>query len=156
MDTDSRGSVQQFIEGILDARGFGVLATQCAGQPHASLIAITPLLGLRQLVFATYRNTLKFGNLSGDSRVAVLIDGRGLEGSGRPESGVLTAQGRAGEISGAERPVALAALLRRHPDLEAFARSDGCALVRVTVDAYQCVRAIDDVLWWPVDPPVCA
>lgn len=153
MDADHPGSVQSFIEGILDARGFGVLATHSGGQPHASLITITPLLGLRHLVCATYRDSQKFGNLSSDSRVAVLIDGRGMDGPRRAESGVLTAQGRAGEISGAEQPIALDALLRRHPDLEAFARSDDCALVCVTVDTHQCVRAIDDVLWWPLGLP---
>jgi len=50
------------IQTLLNNTGFAVLATENAGQPHTSLIAITPLDAGKRLVFATYRNTRKFEN----------------------------------------------------------------------------------------------
>lgn len=65
------------IQRVLDGNRFAILATQHAGQPHASLMAFTPMSGLQQLVFATYRGTLKYRNLLEDERVAILIEDRG-------------------------------------------------------------------------------
>ena len=42
---------------LLNSVGFAVLATERAGQPHTSLVAITPVDGWHRLVFATYRDT---------------------------------------------------------------------------------------------------
>ena len=41
--------------------------------------------------------------------------------------------------------------LKRHPDLVSFLSSEDCALIVVTVEAYQIVQGIDNVRWWPVD-----
>jgi hypothetical protein len=156
LDNVPSSGVREFIEGILQAERFGILATQCQGQPHVSLVAITPRAGVVQLVFATYRDTQKYRNLLASPRVAVLIGGRDLNQPGQRSSGVLTAHGQALEIAGAAREPALLAHLQRHPDLEKFLGASDCALVRVTVDAYQCVRGIDDAVWWTVDPLACA
>jgi hypothetical protein len=44
---------------LLNTIGFAVLATENAGQPYTSLIAITALDEGQRLVFATYRKTGK-------------------------------------------------------------------------------------------------
>ena len=144
-------AVKAYVEAALQARRFAVLATEGDGQPHASLIAITPIGGFRQLVFATYRSTRKYRNLALNGKVAVLIDGQESNSSGLPERFVLTALGHAEEIGIEENEAARRAHLERHPDLESFLRSADCALVRVTVREYQVVRAIDDVKWWRID-----
>jgi len=61
---DKQSTIKEHIEGILNTSGFAVLATESNGQPHTSLIAITPYGNFRQLIFATYRNTLKYRNLT--------------------------------------------------------------------------------------------
>ncbi|MBW2562059.1 MAG: pyridoxamine 5'-phosphate oxidase family protein, partial [Deltaproteobacteria bacterium] len=132
---------------------FAVLSTEGDGQPHASLIAITPAEGYRHLIFATYRDTRKYRNLVDNSKVAVCIDGREMVISGHAEGFVITALGRAEEIGDAGHDAAFRAHLERHPDLESFLRSADCALFRVTVRAYQVVRGIDDVRWWSIDDP---
>ena len=53
----------EIIGDLLKASRLAVLATEGNGQPHASLIAITPVHGIGQMIFATYRNTRKFKNL---------------------------------------------------------------------------------------------
>ena len=54
---------------MLHSIEFGVLATENAGQPHTSLIAITYVENGQGLLFATYRNTRKFNNLAHNKRV---------------------------------------------------------------------------------------
>lgn len=137
---------------LLKTTGFAVLATENAGQPHTSLIAITPLDEGQRLVFATYRDTRKFTNLMQNPRVSLLIDGRYREAvSGTPDGLILSAVGRAREVDAARLSHLLTAHLRKHPDLATFMQAPDCVLLEVVVDRYQLVRGIDDVTWWCVD-----
>jgi heme iron utilization protein len=152
MAMKDQAAIRADIGGILDDNRFAVLATEGDGQPHASLVAITPIEGYRQLIFATDRNTLKYRNLAHNGKVAVLIEG-GNANRRLEERVVLTAFGQAAEFGIAEPGYegALRAHLERHPDLESFLRSTDCALIRVLVSAYQIVHGIDDVKWWTID-----
>jgi len=143
-------NIKVHIGDMLQASRFAVLATEGNGQPHASLIAITPTDDYRSMIFATYRNTRKYLNLAHNSQVAVLIEGENINRSALQEGFVLTAFGHAHEISPAGHDVTLRAHLDRHPDLELFMQSKECALIRVTVEAYQVVNGIDDATWYPI------
>ncbi len=142
--------IQDTIRRVLERNRFGVLATQRNGQPHASLIAFTPLAGLRFLTFATYRDTLKYESIREDPRVAILIEDR--EGdvlrSGRRL--VLTAVGLVIKTPDKDREADIAQHLARHLDLKSFLSSPGCELVRVAVHSYQVVTGIDDVRWYAI------
>lgn len=143
-----RGSIQQ----LLNTLGYAVLATENAGQPHTSLIAITPVDAGQRLVFATYRNTRKFTNLMQNQRVSVLMDGSRRHSQGGTTTGlVLSAVGRVQEINAATHPDLLGAHLEKHPDLTTFTQAPDCVLLEVVVEAYQVVHGIDDVTWWSVD-----
>ncbi len=143
-------NIKTHIVDMLQASRFAVLATEGNGQPHASLIAITPTEGFRSLIFATYRNTRKYLNLANNSQVAVLMEGENINRSALQEGFVLTAFGSAHEISLAGHDVAQRAHLDRHPDIEAFVRSKECALIQVKVEAYQVVNGIDDARWYSI------
>jgi len=142
--------INKYIEGILQTCRLAVLATEAHGQPHASLIAITPAQGFRQIIFATYRNTRKFENILHNGRVAVLIQGEDLDSSNQQKGFALTAFGHAQELEISEVEEAVHAHLKRHPDLENLLHSEDFALIRIKVETYQVVRGIDDVIWWPV------
>ena len=71
--TQYPGDLEGTIRRVLERNRLAVLATQRDGQPHASLMAFTPLEGLRFLAFATYRGTLKYESIQQDRRVAVLV-----------------------------------------------------------------------------------
>lgn len=145
-------SIRDSIQALLDTTGFAVLATESAGQPHTSLIAITPLDGGQRLVFATYRNTRKFTNLMKNQRVSVLMDGRYGEGSGGAATGfILSAVGRVQEINAAKQPQLRVAHLQKHPDLASFTQAQDCVLLEVVVEAYQVVHGIEDATWWYAD-----
>jgi len=139
------------IQQLLRATGFAILATEGAGQPQASLIAVTPFQGWRQLVIATYRDTKKYRDLMQNHRVSVLVDGCKASRGGEQEGFVVTAVGKAQDIAADQHDAAMQAHLRRHPDLTSFVQSPDCVLVAVAVEAYQVVRSIDDVTWWTVD-----
>ena len=133
---------------ILSTADVAVLATEHGGQPHTSLIAITPMAECRRLVFATYRNTQKYTNLTHNRKVSVLIDGRAS--CAAQDGFVLTAVGQVRDISADAYVSTLQAHLHKHPDLTAFTQAPDCVLLEVVVEAYQIVRGIDDVCWWRV------
>jgi general stress protein 26 len=138
------------IQRILDANRFAVLATQRGGQPHTSLVAFTPVDGIRQLVFATYRSTRKFESLLESHQVALFIGGqvsKPHEACGRT---LLTAHGTASVVPPDEKAHMSHQHKMRHPDLDALLSSPESALITVDVTAYQLVNDIEDVHWFEV------
>jgi len=140
-----------YIENILMNSRFAVLATEGDGQPHASFIAITPMANYRALVFATYRNTQKYRNLTSNGKVALLVESGNNLNSEQQDSFVLTAFGHVEEIRIEDLEAVYNAHLEWHPDLLSFLQTEDCTLVRIKVDTYQVVRGIDDVEWWSIN-----
>jgi heme iron utilization protein len=135
------------IEDVIKLNKFAVLATESGGQPHASLIAITPFGNFGQLIFATYRNTRKYRNLSHNSKVAVLIENGDVNIKDLQGPIVLTIFGYTEEISIEDNEAAYQAHLKRHPEMESFMVSSDCALIMVVAQSYQVVSGIDDIRW---------
>ena len=139
------------IQHVLDENRFAVMATQQAGQPHASLMAFTPMDGIRCLIVATYRSTLKYSSLSKDGRVAVLINNCNAKGPSEYRDLVITAHGIATEVTNDDREVVMQAYLARHPDFSSFLAAPDCSLLRVVVSAYEVVGGTDDVHWYKLE-----
>jgi hypothetical protein len=137
--------INEYIEGILKSKRLAVLATEGDGQPHASLIAITPYERFRQLIFATYRNTLKFRNITNNKKVAVLFESSDIVIKGLHKRIVLTIIGHAEEIS--RDGIAFQAHAKEHPEMESFMLSSDCALILVIAQSYQVVLGVDDIRW---------
>jgi uncharacterized pyridoxamine 5'-phosphate oxidase family protein len=142
--------IKEHIEGALQTSRFAVLATVGNGQPHTSLIAITPFGSIRQLIFATYRNTLKYRNLTNNSKAAILIESGGVNMKGLSNSIVLTIIGHTKEII-ADNEAAFQVHLKRHPEMESFMSSNDCALILFIAQSYQVVYGIDDIIWITAD-----
>jgi nitroimidazol reductase NimA-like FMN-containing flavoprotein (pyridoxamine 5'-phosphate oxidase superfamily) len=144
---NKQSAIKEYIEEILKASRFAVLATEGDGHPHASLIAITPFGKISQLIFATYRNTRKYRNLEHNNKVAVLIEGEYVNMNGLNESVVLTIIGHTEEISISDNEAAYQAHLKRHPEMGSFMLSSDCAIIMVIARSYQVVYGIDDIRW---------
>jgi heme iron utilization protein len=142
-----RNTIKENIETVLKTSKFAVLATEGNGQPHTSLIAISPFDNFRQIIFATYRNTLKYRNLSHNNKVAVLIEGGYFNMKGLKENVVLTIIGHTDEISLEGNEEAYQAHLKWHPEMESFMLSSDCVLIRVSAQSYQVVYGIEDIVW---------
>lgn len=136
-------------DAILESR-FAILATEGKGQPHMSLIAITPVGGLSKLIFSTYRNTVKYTNLIENGKVAVLIENGDCKNFSLQGNFILTAFGQAEEIK-VDNNSMLQTHLERHPNMESFMQSEECALIQITVNAFQLVLGIEDVYWYSLD-----
>ncbi len=143
--------IKDYVALVLRTNGLGVLATEGDGQPHASLIAITPMDDFVHLIFATYRSTYKYKNLINNGNVAILFDNRSDLSINHPDIVVLTAFGYAREIDMAVSGELLNTHLVRHPELKSFLLSSDCSLFVLKVNAYQMVSGIDDVNWWNIN-----
>jgi len=106
---NKKSTIKEYIEGVLNTGGFAVLATEGNSQPHASFIAITPFGICGQIIFATYRNTLKYRNISRNNKVAVLIESRDDTREVVQRSVLLTIIGHTEEIGRAENEAAFQA-----------------------------------------------
>jgi hypothetical protein len=151
MRMSGRGKAEERIGSILKSSRLAVLATQHGGQPHASVVAFTPIGGIGRLVFATYRDTLKYRSLLADGRVALLIGSGGDDAAEGNGPSVVTAVGVVGSLTETERLGAMRQHLRRHPELGDFLESRDCALVAVDVSAYEVVGGVDDVTWYELE-----
>ncbi|KAF0194772.1 MAG: pyridoxamine 5'-phosphate oxidase-like protein [Bacteroidetes bacterium] len=147
---DRLSETKAYIENVLKRNRFAVLATEGDGRPHASFIAITPMESYRVLVFATYRNTQKYRNLTRNGNAALLIESGSYDNNEQRDSFVLTAFGHTEEIRIEDHEAVFNAHLAWHPDLLSFMQAEDCILVRIKVNTYQVVRGIDDVEWWTI------
>jgi nitroimidazol reductase NimA-like FMN-containing flavoprotein (pyridoxamine 5'-phosphate oxidase superfamily) len=133
------------LRALLDSQRFAVLATHSGGQPYVSLMAFAATSDLRELIFATERDTRKYANLRSDARAAVLVDSRSNRSSDIQDAVAVTVIGRAEEAQGDERDHLLRIYVAKHPNLERFATSPSCALVRVKVASYRIVSRFQEV-----------
>lgn len=140
------GDARERVTHALTSNAYAVLATEGSGQPHASFMAYATLDDARRLVFATYRDTRKYANMTQNPRVALLVDCREREG-GRL---AVTAIGHAREVTPMEKPAAVNAFRAAHPDFGSFLDSPDSALFLVTVDWYESAAGIDRVEWWRI------
>ena len=130
MNTDERASAT---ERLVSGQRLAVLATSGAAGPYLSLVAFAASADRRAFYFATPRNTRKWQNLEGESRVALLLDDRPNGQADFSRSAAVTITGTARELTGDERDAALELYKARHPGLAEFARSPGSAFLKVTV-----------------------
>lgn len=142
--------IKAYIGDVFQTNNLAVLATEGNGQPHASLVAITPVDDFVHLIFATYRNTRKYNNLINNGKVAILFENRYINNLNEQKTTALTAFGYANELNKVEYEMAMQTHLLKHPTQDSFLSSTDCAIFRVVVNAYQLVLGIDDIQWWNI------
>jgi heme iron utilization protein len=141
-----RGDARAVVQGLLREQRFGVLATEHAGEPYASLVAFAATPNMKTILFATPRRTRKYGNLRSEPRVAMLIDNTSNRAADFHAAVAVTILGRASELKGANRKAMIGVYLKRHPRLRTFARSPATTLFAVTVDRYVLVDRFQHVV----------
>jgi heme iron utilization protein len=149
---EDKESIRQVLRELLSSQKLAVLSTHHSGQPYASLVAFACSDDLRFLYFVTPRTTRKFGNLTNDCRMALLVTSSANQEVDFHEAMAATVVGSAGEISGPEKEVALNRYLEKHPYLEEFARSPTCAFVQVHARTYILVKNFQHVMELHLEP----
>ena len=138
--------LQEILKQLVSSQRLGVLVTQGGGQPYGSLVAFVATDDLKQLIFATARSTRKYANLSGEPRVAMVIDNRSNRESDFHKAIAATATGVVKEVEGIEKDRLLDLYLSKHPYLKDFAQSPTSALLRLDVEVYYVVSRFQNVM----------
>ena len=144
-------NLQRLIVELLNTQNLGVLATSASGHPYTTLVGFTASEDLRQIYFATHRSTRKYANLQQDERVSLLIDNRSNRAEDFRHAAALTAIGKAQEISVEQQDSLKQHFIERHPMLNEFVNTPGCALCRISVQRYSLVHRFQDVLELDID-----
>lgn len=138
--------LEAIVREVLAGQRLAVLATCGENGPHNSLVAFAVTPDLKQVVFATTRATRKYANLKQEPRVCLLADNRANEVADLREAVAVGIVGRAAEPPGEACTLLQELYVRRHPHLEEFVSSPGCALVGVKVAKYDVVSRFQTVL----------
>lgn len=138
--------LRQLISDLLRQQNLGVLATSAGGHPYTTLVGFVAGEELDELLFATHRSTRKYSNLQNDERVSLLIDNRQNQAEDFRHAAALTAIGTAREVADEKQEELTLRFLSRHPHLNEFVRSPGCALCQIKVQRYSLVQRFQDVL----------
>ena len=116
------------------------------GQPYGNIVAFAATADLKHLLFPTTCSTRKYANLSGEPRVAMVVDNRSHQESDFREGIAVTATGVVRELEGLEREERSMIYLAKHPYLEEFVTSPSCALLQLEVETYYVVSQFQSVV----------
>jgi heme iron utilization protein len=130
---------------LFSVTSLAVLATDHGGTPYTSLVAFISSENLREILFATSRDTRKYRYLQENKQVALLVDNRSNAAADFRDAVALTIQGRATELASEERDNSLALYIEMLPQLAEFVRFPSTALFRVAVSSYSLVEEFEKV-----------
>ena len=134
------------IQNLLQAQRLAVLSSVTQdGRPYASLVAFVAEPDLKQILFATSRNTRKFANISANNRVALLVNSSANRESDFHEAAAVTITGEAKIAEGPERERLVSAYLDKHPYLEDFIKSPSCSIICVRTESFYLVENFQQV-----------
>ena len=151
-NTTKKGTaeVPKRLKALNNREPFASLATSEGGKPYLSLISFAFTPDLKEVIFATPRNTRKFKNIMGTQDVALLIDNRSNKRKGVMEAEAVTVIGKARALRRNVAWIEYAGIfLKKHPELEEFINAKTTALVVIEVTScvhvgrFQTVTVID-------------
>jgi general stress protein 26 len=130
---------------LFDSQMLGVIATDMQGVPYASLVAYYSTDDLKNVLFATSKNTKKFQNIMNNSNISFLIDNRENQPSDIYSAITATALGKAEEIK--ENVEYFKNLfIKKHPHLNEFINSPDSSLLKINVEKYKFVSNFQNVI----------
>ena len=138
--------VRNRIDNVLNNQKIAVLGTSKDGEPYSCLVAYAITDDLKEIVFATMRQRLKYRNIMANPRVTLIVDNRDSKNSDFNDTTSITLVGTAVDVQGEERGRYATLLLKRHPTLTEFVNSPDCAVIRVELDKMYIVSEFESVV----------
>ena len=138
--------VKKNIKDMLSSQQLGVLATYGSEYPYTTIVGFVATDDLRHIVFATFRDTRKYGNIQTDPHVSMLIDNRSNRVEDFSNAQALTVLGTVEEVCKDEKREFTSLYLQRHPYLREFASDPNCAFMKIKVDKYILVSRFQEVM----------
>lgn len=145
MHMDSTARLKELLKRLFRSQRLAVLATQLQDQPYGSLVAFMATDDLQHILFATSRATRKYAYISGNPRIAMVIDNRSNREIDFREATAVTATGVVTDLDGPDRQRFQELYLAKHPYLMDFVSSPDCALLKVNVETYYVVSQFQKV-----------
>ena len=121
------GNLLKSIKQLFNTQKLAVLATNMKGMPYTSLVAFVATDDLKEIIFATFRDTKKHNNILNEPRVSILIDNRKNQASDFQDAIAVSARGH-GMIITSQREKYQSLYLKKHPSLSEFITSPECDL----------------------------
>lgn len=122
-----------------------VLGTSASDNPYSCLVGFEFTPNLREVVFATMRNRLKYRQISTNPRVSLMIDNRKNTPSDFDTTTSVTLIGDAVETESPEREKLAEMLVKKNPFLSDFVKSPECAVVRIGIERMYIVDNFESV-----------
>jgi nitroimidazol reductase NimA-like FMN-containing flavoprotein (pyridoxamine 5'-phosphate oxidase superfamily) len=138
-------AIKNKIRLMLESQAAGVLATEAERHPYANLIAFSYSSDLKQIFFATPRDTTKYRNLAKNPNVSLIIDNRSNSTRDFHRTAAITALGKARELSGKDKAKRMDEHAARLPGLGEFVRSPSITMFQIEVERYIIVDGLTDV-----------
>jgi general stress protein 26 len=123
------------LESLLQSQRFAVLASQGEIEPYQNLIAFINTKDLKQIIFATSKNTKKYDNIIKNSKISILIDNRGNKPDDIKKAVVVTVVGIANELKH-NLDLYKNLFLKKHPYLADFINLPDTVLINLKVEKY--------------------
>ena len=143
-------ALRKKIADLLGGQKLGILATQGQTHPYQNIVAFAAGRDLKNIWFATRRETSKYRNLKRRKQVSIFIDDRSNRAADFQEATGITALGLAGELCGQRRQRSMKLLRERHPHLKEFLEAPDCAFFEIRVRTYVVVLHFQEVIEAPV------
>ncbi len=131
---------------MLSSQQLGVLATYGSEYPYTTIVGFVATDDLRHIVFATFRDTRKYGNIQANPRASMLIDSRSNRVEDFSDAQALTILGTAEELCEDEKHDFTSLYLQRYPHLRDFISDPNCALMKIKVHKYILVSRFQEVV----------
>jgi len=122
-----------------------VLATSGKDGPYQSLVAFYVMPGFKEILFATEKNTTKFGNIKNSHEVSLFIDNRTEKLNDFKNILIVTAVGDAYEVEGAFDNGPGKEYMECHPLLGERFLTESSALINIKVKKYIVVSKFSEV-----------
>jgi nitroimidazol reductase NimA-like FMN-containing flavoprotein (pyridoxamine 5'-phosphate oxidase superfamily) len=130
MDQETQEKLTQLFNSQLIA----VLGTSSDDDPYTCLVGFRFTSDLRNVIFATMRDRLKYRQISSNPRVSLIIDDRKNSPSDFSHATSATIIGTAIDTEEPERGMFADMLVEKHPFLTDFVKDSNCAIMKVMVE----------------------
>jgi general stress protein 26 len=126
------------VNDLFSDQRLAVLSSNMNDQPYPSLVAFAHTDDLKNLFFATLRDSNKYKNIINNPKISMLIDNRGNSTSDFSDAIAVSVFGIASEID-AETDKIMNIYLTKHPYLKNFIEMHGCALLKIKVEKFKVI-----------------
>ena len=132
------------INKLLADQRLAVLSSNMDDQPYTNLIAFAHTDDLKNILFATLRNSNKFENIKNNPKISMLIDNRGNSPEDISDAIAVSVFGTVSEVN-SEVDKCMGIYLDKHPYLKDFLELADCALLKININKFRVVSNFQNV-----------